>query len=92
MIPCPSCACHVASRDIHCPHCGQRIGLARRPSLAAAVLALGLSGCVGGTKSETGETADSGDTTTTAEPLYGVTVTETGDTGTTTGVDYGSPP
>src|SRR5687767_586308 len=104
MHPCPSCACHVRAADSTCPHCGTTIGSVRR-STAAAVLALTFVACTGGTtKSDSGETADSGmvqplygvtitDTalesdTSVTQALYGVTITDTADSA-TYGVDYG---
>ncbi|MEQ1568347.1 MAG: hypothetical protein ABMA64_22100 [Myxococcota bacterium] len=104
MIPCPSCACHLRAHETTCPHCGTTMGTTRSRTVAAAVLALTLSGCVGA-KTDTVEpeygvsiTGTTGDTGQITEPEYGVTITGTtgdtgtGDTGSTTGVDYGTAP
>ncbi|MCB9688053.1 MAG: hypothetical protein H6738_17705 [Alphaproteobacteria bacterium] len=54
-----------------CPHCSERSAPAtdRRLTAAALLLGLGLAACDG--------------TTTSPQPAYGVTVTDTGDTGDT---------
>jgi hypothetical protein len=46
-------------------------------TFAAAVLSLGLAGCVGGSSKDTsGDTGTTTDTTITGEPEYGVTITD----------------
>jgi hypothetical protein len=90
MHPCPTCACHVHAADATCPHCGEPIGTRGNRTVAAAILALGLASCTGGPGTKT--TGETGDTATTVQPLYGVTVTDTStDTGpaTTPEPEYG---
>jgi hypothetical protein len=78
MHPCPFCACHVRRTESSCPHCGRRIAGASARPFAAAVLTLGLAGCVGGTtKSETSETGTPPTSTDIpTEPDYGFTYTD----------------
>jgi hypothetical protein len=111
MHPCPTCACHVRTADPTCPHCGEPVGARSNRTVAAALLALGLTGCtgVGTTKtddtttwlsgvdygtsiSDTDADADADtDVDTDADTDSDTDTDPTGETGTTTGVDYGSP-
>lgn len=87
MVPCPGCGCHARRTDARCPCCGARIGQAAGGRTAAMAL-LGLAMACSGKEGDAGTTGDTGtETTPTAEPLYGVTVTTSDPTDTDTDTD-----
>lgn len=71
LVLCPACNCHVRPGALSCVHCGAapRAGLPR--GAAAMLLGLALTGCPTSDK-DSGDTADTGDSATTAIALYGV--------------------
>lgn len=88
MHPCPICGCHVR-RDApagRCPSCGAPSATPSRTA-AALLLGLALAGCGGDATTTDSTTGDTG--TITAQPEYGVTVSDTVEE-TTTSDDTGS--
>ena len=71
LIVCSGCSSHVLSGDSACPHCGAPLRTTGAARVPVVLMGLALSGCP----------LDD------AEPAYGVAVSETGTSGTTTTSD-----
>ena len=76
MHPCPICGCHVR-RDApggRCPSCDAAPGTSPSRTAAALLLGLALAGCGGDATTTDQTTGETG--TITAQPEYGVTVSD----------------